>query len=573
MANNSKTPLGAAGNIADLLFAVFVFVADADEGLTAREVQRLHEIIEETGWCHDQLLKRGLDCLRLSYGDLWKDYQTKLLKRDIETIAEKLNVAGSPSGCTSRAELAAALRLFLERFSNSGSPVLVRLGLAATAPAKQRARREVEALLAQYVGLAGGANVRETAPATSRVEPESQPEMPAAPVAPPIGPSATLDYSQENVWKRGRTTVRCMAVIPETHDVRTFVFQAIKPVLFAYKPGQFITLELQIDGRMIRRSYTISSSPSRPHALSITVKRVPGGLVSNWLHDNMREGVELDLSGPNGEFTCLNAHSRKLLLVAGGSGITPLMSMLRWSADTMSCADIVFINNIRTPADIIFERELSYLGSRMGAKLKLGVVPSAIKPGQTWNGPVSRFSEHLLRLWAPDCAEREAFVCGPPAHMSFVRTTLEQIGFPMQRYHEESFGAPPAQRPTVPGVQAAQTDVAAAPAAVVPEAVTKAQVESPAPAVEPEKVEIVFSKSGKTLSATTEHFILDLAEENGLKLENSCRAGNCGTCKVKKIEGEVDMEGQQALGEADLLDGYVLLCIGRAGSRRVVLDV
>ncbi|MBL0169035.1 MAG: 2Fe-2S iron-sulfur cluster binding domain-containing protein [Propionivibrio sp.] len=93
-----------------------------------------------------------------------------------------------------------------------------------------------------------------------------------------------------------------------------------------------------------------------------------------------------------------------------------------------------------------------------------------------------------------------------------------------------------------------------------------------APATTPEKVEIVFSRSSKTIYASTGDFILDLADEHDIKLESSCRAGNCGTCKIRKTEGDVEMDGQQALSETDILEGYILACIGRACSKRVVLE-
>jgi ferredoxin-NADP reductase len=210
---------------------------------------------------------------------------------------------------------------------------------------------------------------------------------------------------------------------------------------------------------------------------------------------------------------------------------------------------------------VIFARELDHLETRMGPLLKTGIVPGA-DPDKSWKGPVSHFSEELLRQLAPDFMERETFVCGPPGYMDLVRTTLERAGYPMHRYHQESFGAPPAQRPGLAaGAVPAQKQEAPA-----------ASVAAATPAGEPGKVEIVFSRSAKTLYATTEDFILDLADEHGVKLESSCRAGNCGTCKVRITEGKVDMDGQQALGEADIADGYVLLCIGRAVSPRGVVE-
>jgi ferredoxin-NADP reductase len=131
-------------------------------------------------------------------------------------------------------------------------------------------------------------------------------------------------------WANGRHIVRCVKVIQETWDVRTFCFMADQPILFFFKPGQFVTLELDIDGEQVMRSYTISSSPSVPYSFSVTIKRVPGGRVSNWLHDTLQEGQELAVHGPVGLFNAIDAPSPKVLYLSGGVGITPVMSMARW---------------------------------------------------------------------------------------------------------------------------------------------------------------------------------------------------------------------------------------------------
>ncbi len=560
---------------ANLLFALFIFIADAEGNMSAREVQSLQEMIEDARWCGDADIKMGLENLRVRYPNFWKDYQQKSFSRDLKSILMRIQTVGS--GAADPAGARAALRTFVNRLCQNTSPTLVRLGLGTMRAAKQKAQKDVLfALSAPDTDHGDGASGTQSA-----VAPKPLPLVANRSDVPvdldidhSLWPSAALKLAAENVWKRGKTPVVCVAVIPETHDVKTFVFQTVQPVLFAYKPGQFATLELPIEGKTVRRSYTISSSPSRPHALSITVKRVPGGLVSNWLHDNMKVGFQFSLSGPHGEFSCFDAPSEKLLLIAAGSGVTPIMSMLRWLADTCSPADIVFINNIRTPADVIFRNELKYLGMRLGSKLKMGLIPGNVEAGQAWNGPVCHFSKHLLQLWAPDYVEREVFVCGPPGYMDAVNTTLKQIGFPAHRYHQESFGGPaPAQKaanPSVPVSKAIVTPAAVAPAA--PLRVSASVEQAPAASKEQAKVELVFSISSKTVLVTPDDFILDVAEEHGIVMPSSCRAGNCGTCKVKKTEGTVEMDGQQALGEADLNDGYVLACVGRACSRRVVLE-
>ncbi|MBK9444048.1 MAG: hybrid-cluster NAD(P)-dependent oxidoreductase [Comamonadaceae bacterium] len=560
---------------ANLLFALFIYIADAEGNMSAREVQSLQEMIEDASWCEDADIKMGLENLRVRYPNLWKDYQQKSFAHDLKSILERIQTVGA--GVTDPAVALASLRTFVNRLCLNPSPTLVRLGLSSLRAAKQKAQKDL--LLALSIperSKADSSIAAESSLAPMFLTAEgSQPNVAIGPeVDRAIWPSATLKLATENLWKRGKTPVICVAIIPETHDVKTFVFQAVQPVLFVYKPGQFVTLELPIEGKTVRRSYTISSSPSRPHAMSITVKRVPGGLVSNWLHDNMKVGFQFPFSGPHGEFSCFNAPSEKLLLIAGGSGVTPIMSMLRWLADTCSPADIVFINNIRTPADVIFGNELKYLGMRLGGTLKMVLIPRSVEAGQAWNGPVCRFSKHLLYLLAPDFIEREVFVCGPPSYMDAINTTLKQIGFPAHRYHQESFGGPaPAQKTANPTVLVSNT--IASPAAVAPVAPVRVSApveQAPAATKDPSKVELVFSMSSKTVLVTSDDFILDVAEEHGIVLPSSCRAGNCGTCKVRKTEGIVEMDAQQALGEADLSEGYVLACVGRACSRRVVLE-
>ncbi len=562
---------------ANLLFSIFVYVADAENGLSAREVQCLDALLADVTWCEDVTIKQCLLHLRTRYADYWKDYHKDAFPKDLNAIATKFAVLVAQSG--DQLILMRSLQDFLARLSQNASPTLVRLGLMALPAGKQKARRDIEGVFAnsgEQVLSTKGSEIVPTGATPSTPQKDVRP-LESTSETPPIWSCATLPVVSEKTWKKGRTPVKCVAVIPETHDVKTFIFQCLDPVHFSYKPGQFATLELPIDGKTVRRSYTISSSPSRPYAISITVKRVPGGQVSNWLHDNMTVGFGFTLSGPHGDFSCFNAPAEKLLLIAAGSGITPIMSMLRWIVDTNSNADLVFLNNVRTPADVIFDAELKHLGTRFGSRLKLSVVPGAVDLGQSWNGPVCHFSEHLVRMLAPDFVEREVFVCGPAGFMDFVRATLEKIGHPTHRYHQESFGAPP---PKPVGTATAQTVPAvadSAPPATIetPQAVAIASQLAATPPVKEvatRSVELVFSVSAKTVTATADDFILDIAEEHGIKLESNCRAGNCGTCKVKATEGTVEMEGQQALTEADIEDGYVLACIGRVGSGRVVLE-
>ena len=218
-------------------------------------------------------------------------------------------------------------------------------------------------------------------------------------------------------WTNGRHLVRCVKVIEETQDVTTFTFGMGQPMLFFFKPGQFVTLELEIDGERVMRSYTISSSPSIPYSFSITVKRVAGGKVSNWLHDNLKSGDQIAVHGPVGQFNCMDFPSNKVLLLSGGVGITPVMSMARWWFDTDSTVDMIFAHSARTPKDIIYARELEYMSTRID-NFQMHLVCEHNEIGQAWGGYRGYLNQPMLNLIAPDYMEREVFCCGPEPYHS-----------------------------------------------------------------------------------------------------------------------------------------------------------
>jgi glycine betaine catabolism B len=262
-------------------------------------------------------------------------------------------------------------------------------------------------------------------------------------------PLAYLNPSQIDRWTKGTLTLQCLKIIEETTDVKTFCFVTDPPHLFTYKPGQSLTLEFEIDGVEIFRSYSISSSPSRPHSLEITVKRIPSsnpedqliltGQVSNWLHDNLQVGSQIKASGAFGKFSCFEYPAQKLLFLSAGIGITPMMSMSRWIYDTHSDCDVVFFHCARSPEDIIYRQELEMMAAR-SPKFHLAVTTTRSTPQQLWMGMRGRLTPAMLEMIVPDWRDRNVFVCGPESFMKCAKSLLKDIGFPMQQYHEESFG-------------------------------------------------------------------------------------------------------------------------------------
>ena len=340
-----------------------------------------------------------------------------------------------------------------------------------------------------------------------------------------------------STWVNGRHQVRCARVIQETADVRTFVFVSEQPLLFFFKPGQFVSLELEIDGLPVMRSYTISSSPSKPYSFTITVKRAPGGQVSNWLHDNMREGTMLYVHGPVGRFNCIDFPNRKVLMLSGGVGITPVMSMTRWFLDTSSDVDIDFIHSARTPADIIYERELADLSARH-SNFHLHLVCERTQAGYPWAGYRGYLDSAKLQMMVPDLLEREVFCCGPEPYMNAIKGLLKKAGFDMKHYHDESFGSTPAEAAPLKEAQPAEAE--AAPAADTPF--------------------VEFSKSGKKVQLNPGETVHAAAGRLGMYIPKACGMGICGTCKLKKNSGEVTMTHNGGITDEDVADGYILSC-------------
>jgi glycine betaine monooxygenase B len=337
----------------------------------------------------------------------------------------------------------------------------------------------------------------------------------------------------------------CLQIRQETPDVSTFIFAARQPCLFRFLPGQFLTLELPIGGVPVNRCYTISASAARPYRLSITVKRQPGGIVSNWLHDNLRPGDEIRAFGPLGDFTPAVPSAPKWLMLSGGSGVTPLMSMIRTSHDLADDRDIVFVHATRSPADIIFRHELDAM-AKQTPRLRLAHICESADGESHWPGFLGRLSPPMLHIIAPDLMEREIFCCGPAPFMAAVRAMLGEAAFDMRRYHEESFDFG---------------------ALALAEALVSAPVDAGA-AMDGFRIE--FAQSGRVIHCPPDVTVLAAARETGLILPSSCTRGMCGTCKSTLISGTVDMRHAGGIRQREIDQGRVLLCCSKPTSDLVI---
>ncbi|WP_283130274.1 hybrid-cluster NAD(P)-dependent oxidoreductase [Enterovibrio norvegicus] len=356
-------------------------------------------------------------------------------------------------------------------------------------------------------------------------------------------PDNSLNPVNTQTWVNGRHLVRCVKVIRETHDVKTFCFMSQTPIMYFFKPGQFVTLELNIGGEQVMRSYTMSSSPSVPYSFSITVKRLKNGLVSNWLHDNLNIDDEIAVHGPVGNFNCIDNPTDKALLLSGGVGITPVISMARWWYDTNGAVDIKFVHSAQTPRDIIFLKELELMNARID-NFDLSIICERYDPGQSWHGYRGFLTKEVLLLIAPDALQREVYCCGPEPYMAAVRKMLMEIGFDMRQYHEESFGATP--------IEVQEDAEESAEQALITD-------EIPVPGFT-----IEFIDEGMSVTVSENDTIHTASTKLGVHVPKACGMGICGSCKVRLVSGEVTMEHNGGISEEEEEEGYILSCCSKA---------
>ena len=194
--------------------------------------------------------------------------------------------------------------------------------------------------------------------------------------------------------------LECTMVVPEMGNVASFTFRASSGAWFDYAPGQFLTLEIPLPSGTVHRTYTISSSPSRPLSISLTVKAQPGSLGTQWMLDNLRPGVKIKAFGPAGLFSFHSHPAKKYLFVSAGSGITPMMSMTTWAWDTGEMPDIAFVHAARRPSEVLFRERLDNMANRVPG-LQLHYVVEEPDPFRAWQGYRGRLSQIMLGLMVP----------------------------------------------------------------------------------------------------------------------------------------------------------------------------
>lgn len=320
--------------------------------------------------------------------------------------------------------------------------------------------------------------------------------------------------------------------------------------LSEYKPGQHVSLTVLIGDEYVSRNYSFNTSPYTDDELGITIRVFPNGKVSTYLLKNAKAGMEVFLEGPLGDFSLhqTTSHNKHYVFLAGGSGITPIISMIRsvLYSDSNSMVSLIYSN--RSFDKIIFREEIAVLERAFSNRFSafhvlsdLSGLPEGFTP--FYSGRLSRLvaKKQIKQLMANIDLPTEFYLCGPLSFMEMLMETLCSIGVSRGSIHKEHF--------FVPGSEST-IDFDSLPA---------------------NEVIIRWQNQDRLVQVATGQSILDAALQCGLKLPHSCREGQCGSCRSALVSGSVELRKNHILTEAELREGQVLLCEGFPASSYVVV--
>ena len=335
--------------------------------------------------------------------------------------------------------------------------------------------------------------------------------------------------------------LRVAEIVPETSEANSIRFE-LPPELrerFAFRAGQHLTLRATIDGEEVRRNYSLCTAPDDNDWI-VTVKRIGGGLFSNWVGDKLKVGDALEVMPPHGSFTTEfdAARSRHLVGIAGGSGITPVMSLIKSTLKYEPQSRFTLLYGNRDSSSVIFLEALAGLKDKHLGRFEIYHFLDAEEQDiELFNGMLNRERlEEAIPALVPDAAEVDGwFICGPGPMMDAAEGALLDRNIPKERIHIERFTA---DRPA---------------GAVVREL---AELQTQA-----EGVSVAVSLDGRTRRVPfTESNILESALSAGLRAPFACKAGVCATCRAKVTKGKVEMAVHYGLTDEEVAEGYVLTC-------------
>ncbi|MGH9413594.1 MAG: 1,2-phenylacetyl-CoA epoxidase subunit PaaE [Terriglobales bacterium] len=343
------------------------------------------------------------------------------------------------------------------------------------------------------------------------------------------------------------------AVTPETRDAVTITF-TVPPTLretFRFTQGQHVNVRAHIAGEEVRRSYSICEAASAER-LRILVKRQPGGVFSNWANEDLRAGAMLEVMPPAGLFHVPldSASARRYLAIAAGSGITPILSLLKTTLALEPKSEFTLFYGNRASSSILFREELADLKDNYLDRFSLvHVMTREHQDLDLLNGRLTAEKcGQLLQYWGPLAAMDAVFLCGPDQMNHELALSFEAAGYPRARVKIEKFAASQQRQPLC----------ALAPA--------------PPQAASGEVTLILDGRQHHFPIERGRETILEAGLRAGLDLRFSCKSGVCATCRAKLVSGEVDMDGNFALEDYEIARGYILTCQSYPVTPQVTVD-
>jgi ring-1,2-phenylacetyl-CoA epoxidase subunit PaaE len=347
--------------------------------------------------------------------------------------------------------------------------------------------------------------------------------------------------------------LRVAEVVPETDEANSIRFEipADLEEAFRFKAGQHLTLRTTINGEEVRRNYSLCTAPIENDVM-VTVKRIAGGLFSNWVGDNLKAGAEIDVMTPHGSFTTAfdAGAANHFVAFAGGSGITPIMSLIRTALSEEPRSRFTLFYGNRDSTSIIFLEALAALKDRYMGRLEIfHFLDQEEGDIDLFNGMLdrTRCDEAIDSLIDDPKAVAAWFICGPGPMMDAAEAALLDKGIDKERIHIERFTAGRPSAALAAQMQALQEQAAGLTLNVTLDGRTR-------------KVEF------------TEANILDSARAAGLPAPFACKAGVCATCRAKVTKGRVEMAARYGLTDEEIAAGYVLTCQSVPSGEGVAVD-
>jgi glycine betaine catabolism B len=424
-------------------------------------------------------------------------------------------------------------------------------------------------------------------------------------------------------WHPQEFMAECVETIPEAGGMMTFVFRRCDGAPLAFRAGQYVNVAFPVNGEdedPVDRSYSLSSSPTQPWTFNVTVKRDPIGLVSPWVHENVTPGTVLEMLGPVGAFHLPDADRRaRYLLLAAGAGITPIMSMVRTIHSLPGQADVVVLYHGAEAGGYAFHQELAYIAS-VDSRVKVFYSLGDRSKPEGWQWLSGRLTAAMLDEVAPDANGRQVYACGPEGYLNTATELLEKVGVDDTSINMEFFTG---DRQTILEYQAEialAEDIAEEIAGEIAESAEDYYESQPtafglyepgynadgplkatglpletvdsdtsapdgiadlgpeAGTTDPSSFDTVgtgsltlsFMRTGINVRIDPNEDILGVAQRAGVRIGANCKEGMCGSCKVVKLSGEVEMNHQGGIRKREIDAGKFLPCCSTAQTDLVI---